>query len=107
MNNIEIIEEFIEQYNASYPDEKEWVAIYPEQIEAIENLIQYNKKLKERCKELIKEKQELTTIIEDDCIPKSKVKEKINKIQELQINYVDGITFDHIILKLEELLEGE
>ena len=47
MNNIEILEEFIEQYKASYPEEKEWVAIYPNQIEAIENLIQENKELKE------------------------------------------------------------
>lgn len=47
MNDIEILEEFIEQYNASYPEEKEWVAIYPNQIEAIENLIQINKELEE------------------------------------------------------------
>ena len=45
--DIEILEEFIEQYNASYPKEKEWVAIYPHQIQAIENLIKRNKELEE------------------------------------------------------------
>ena len=48
MNNIEILVEFIDQYIASYPEEKEWVAIYPEQIKAIENLIQEYKKLKKQ-----------------------------------------------------------
>ena len=65
MNNIEILEEFLEQYNASYPEEKEWVAIYPNQIEAIENLLENSKK-----------------IIELN-IPKSKVKEKIEEYDKM------------------------
>ena len=100
MNNIEILEEFIEQYNASYPEEKECVAIYPEQIEALENLIYENKELKEHCKELIKEKQELTTIIEDDCIPKSKIRELLE--------HYKNTGYDELEEVLEELLiEGE
>lgn len=41
-----------------------------------------NKKLKEKCKELIKEKQELTTILEDDVIHKNKIKEKLEEINK-------------------------
>jgi len=58
MNNIDykavvqILEEFLEQYNASYPEEKEWVAIYPNQIQAIENLIQENKELKKQLNDI-------------------------------------------------------
>lgn len=38
-----------------------------EDIETIENLIQQNKKLKNKCKELIKEKQMLTSaLLEED-----------------------------------------
>ena len=66
MNNIEILEEFLEQYNASYSEEKEWVAIYPNQIEAIENLLENSKK-----------------IIELNYIPKSKVKEKIEEYDKM------------------------
>lgn len=38
MNNIEILEKFIEKYNANYPEEKD--------IEALENLIKEYKELK-------------------------------------------------------------
>ena len=83
MNNIEILEEFLEQYNASYPEEKECVAIYPNQIEAIENLI---KGYKELDKENTRQHELLGKIHEKyqkDYIPKSKVKEKIEKIKIL------------------------
>ena len=65
MNDIEILEEFIEQYNASYPEEKEWVAIYPNQIEAIENLIQRNKDLEQIEKEYKGEKMKASYIKEE------------------------------------------
>ena len=45
--DIKILEEFIEDYNACYPEEKEWVVIYPNQVQAIENLINRNKELEE------------------------------------------------------------
>lgn len=38
-------------------------------------------------------------------IHKDKLREKIDKIDELR--NVDGITYDHIILEIEELLEEE
>lgn len=69
MNNIEILEKFIEEYNANYPEEKDWVVIYPEEIEALKNLIQEYKE------NLMK-----------NTIPKSKVKEKIEELEE-QLKY--------------------
>ena len=51
---IEILKEFIEVYNASYPEEKEWVAIYPYQIEAIQGLLDLYNKEKEENKRLRK-----------------------------------------------------
>lgn len=84
-------------------------------IEAIQGLLDLYKKEKEKNKELKDENMKMAVYggsieaklyIEEYYILKSKVKEKIDKIQELQINYVDGIIFDNIILELEELLEG-
>ena len=72
MNDIEILEEFIEQYNASYPEEKECVAIYPNQIEAIENLIQRNKDLEQIEKEHKEEN--------------GRLRDKIKELEEKQIH---------------------
>ena len=57
--DIKILGEFIEEYNVSYPDEKEWVVIYPNQIQAIENLIARNKELEKKNRFL--EKHEYTS----------------------------------------------
>lgn len=80
--------------------------------QAIENLIQEYKELKEERKLAYNLGyrngcNDTSKFNDKEFIRKSKVKEKIDKIQELQINYVDGITFGHIILELEELLKGE
>lgn len=64
-----------------------------------------NKKLKEKCKELIKEKQELTTVLEDDVIPKSKVKEKIEELNSMKVDgevFITAVNFAKKIL--QELL---
>ena len=119
MNNIEILEEFIEQYNASYPEEKEWVAIYPEQIESVENLIQENKELKEKVnmqqeqlnianKKILAQKGQLK-VVNNSYIPKSKVKEKIKIRKEEKAECKDSNQANLILREiyvLEELLEG-
>lgn len=99
--DVKILEEFIEEYNASYPKEEEWVVIYPNQIQAIENLIARYKELKEENKRLkieleIKKYCKVNELTEDliyyknlakeyqgSSIPKSKVQEKIQKYNEI------------------------
>ena len=82
MNNIEILEEFIEQYNASYPEEKEWVAIYPEQIQAIENLIQENKELRIQI-------SARETVVDKLTKENKKLKEQMGK--DLDVVYIKGV----------------
>lgn len=74
MSEEEIIKKFIEEYNASYPDEKEWVAIYPEQIQAIQGLLNLYNKEKEKNKEL------------RNYISKDKIREKIKELEKEQEN---------------------
>lgn len=128
MNDIEILEEFIEQYNASYPEEKEWVAIYPNQIEALQGLLDlYNKekeknfkrsdmifllkaentKLKDEVKTL--ENADLTTVYMDgyyDGMKAKIIKDKNAKTIEIKkINIIEQK--DKIIdLMAEEMVNG-
>jgi len=78
-------------------------------VEAIETVLQAldkKEKLKQRCKELIKEKQQLTTSLEDS-ISKDKVKEKIeelNKNIDLSIDNSKGGLDEDFINKGTKLL---
>ena len=75
MNDIEILKKFIEEYNASYPEKNEWVAIYPNQIQAIENLLKRNKELEYKYEKAL-----------DDLVKSEKErqedKEKIKELEE-------------------------
>lgn len=120
MDNIEILEKLKdEQFTKEklntickfYDEEFKPYILTTEERDAIENLIKENKELKDKCKELIKEKQELTTIAEDESIPKSKVKEKINYLKSLDFGS-DLVTqstanLTTIIILQELLEEGE
>ena len=61
-----------------------------------------NKELRNICKELIKEKQELTTVLLDDNIPKSKIKEKIEELENKDLEIYDTDSEDVMISKYEE-----
>ena len=105
--DIKVLEEFIEEYNASYPNEEEWVVIYPNQVKAIENLIKRNKEL-----EVINKMQEyrISVIDERELIPKSKVREKIEELEDFDSIAND---YDYIYARgqyelcLELLKEGD
>ena len=107
MNNIEILEEFINQYNT---DEDLFCFVNYSTIQAIENLIKENKELKKKAykKEYY---EEVADVLHKDSIPKSKVKEKIEEIKARMNN--DCIALHEFqreakIEVLEELLkEGE
>ncbi len=133
MNNIEILED-LEKYisfankqcNFSNDADYKW---HKELAQAIENLIQENKELKERIKGLeceieIKKYCKVDEVINDltyyknlakeyqgSCIPKSKIKEKIEELdkrkRKSQIEYstIDELIFDKKIEALQELLE--
>lgn len=81
MNNIEILENKIQCFrhlqNTLDDDEKELFedGIQQKEIEAIENLIQENKELKNKCNEL--NFKYTAQWVDDNFIPKSKIKEKI------------------------------
>lgn len=75
--DIKILEEFIEDYNACYPEEKEWVVIYPNQVQAIENLINRNKELEEDYTSVY-----LSGFYDGENKWKSKIKEKIEELKE-------------------------
>ena len=121
MNNIGILEQFIDEYYASYPDEKECVAIYPEQIEALENLIEENKELKEERKLAYNLGyrngcNDTSKFNDKEFIRKSKVKEKIEDYDKMiKATYSDitssgdyrrNVCFE-IRKVLQELLEGK
>ena len=81
----------------------------------IENksLLQVNKELKEKVNVLNQEKEYLNTIIEsdnDNYIPKSKVKEKIEELEKQEDWFIENKGLDELygqIDILKELLEGE
>ena len=114
--DIKILEEIVNKFKNSIKNEgKEnykffGTMLFYEDIQAIENLIARNKKLEEHCKQLIKEKQELTTIAEEnvlsiECvnknyIPKSKVIEIIEKYYNEH-----GDTKEEITKFIEKLLQ--
>lgn len=105
--------EFGGRYISGNLFEKDFIAI-EHLIKAYKELEEKNRKLKEHCKEQIKDKQELTTALLDS-IPVSLVEEKIKELKE-EGNYKtlenpDGrVHFqaepcDYKIQVLEELLE--
>ena len=109
MNNIEILEELINgakefnQYNGN------------KYYKAIENLIKENKELKEIRDSLLWQKNFDTKILDEDYIPKSKVKEKIEELKKEEKQELKGLKGqDRYFIKqiyqakrivLEELLE--
>ena len=132
MNNIEILEKFIKHYKEvqeKYKDDEIQAEIerscYFEEVpaEAIENLIQENKELKEEleiCETDLdemtisnehKKKEWVNKLVLNSYIPKSKVKEKIEELdkrkRKSQIEYstIDELIFDKKIEVLQELLE--
>ena len=108
MNNIEILEELLAEG---------FSAMCPLEAEAIENLIKEYKELKEKQKEY--EKQLDLDYVEENYIPKSKVKEKLEEIYKEYVAIMENekrsledkniCAFQHGAMRtvLEELLEGE
>lgn len=90
MNNIEILEERINFCKNNTECREELNQCFGctfeiEEIQAIENLIQEYKELKEKINVLNQEKEYLNTIIDsdnDNYIPKSKLKEKIEELDK-------------------------
>jgi hypothetical protein len=108
MNNIEILEDYIKLINKGYCEDcNELCNIYgapafPSKAisQAIENLIQENEELKEKREEY--EKQLDLDYVEENYIPKSKVKEKIEEIKRN-----DYSSYDTCLCLQELLEEGE
>lgn len=108
MNNIEILEEFIKYFEAEATQRKYRrnisITVGEDDIEAIENLIQENKELKEKQKEY--EKQLDLDFVEENYIPKSKVKEIVELYDNtLQCTRKYNQDLADILCDLEELLE--
>ena len=99
MNNIEILELFIKSIRSDLHDDSE---DNQETANAIENLIQENKELKEEISKY--EKQLDLDYVEENYISKSKVKEKIEELKEKQNNSNKNI-YGYGIYFLQELLE--
>lgn len=93
MNNIEILEHFLEMED--YENKEDF-------LQAIKNLIKENKELKNKCNEL--NFKYTAQWVDDNFIPKSKVKEKIEYIEK---NYGEHSEFSigKSIEFLQELLE--
>lgn len=125
MNDIEILEEFIKRYKEvqeKYKDDKIQAEIerscYFEEVpaQAIENLIQRNKELEEKYKFLIqnnlddKYEEVLEKVfkkyIDKDFIPKSKIKEILNKNRDGDL-YGFMEAYNSLRDDLEKILEGE
>ena len=117
MNNIEILkdlEKYIgfanKQCNFSNDADYKW---HKELAEAIENLIQENKKLKEKIEEY--EKQLDLDYVEENYIPKLKLKEKIEELKKEEKQELKGLkgqdryfvkqTYQAKAIVLQELLE--
>ncbi len=109
----ELADYFLAQINEvptfTVDDDIDYYEEYYKLLSRNKELKEENGKLKEHCKTLTKEKQELTTLALDS-IPKSLVKEKI---EEIQIKINEGLTdysvidFEFQIKMLQELLKGE
>ena len=87
MNNIEILEEFIEDYKELVTQKKEVIIDYKylkEKVQAIENLIKEYKELEDKCNEL--NFKYTAQWVDDNFIPKSKLQElrEIDNIDLLQ-----------------------
>lgn len=119
MNNIEKLEKFINDFNEF--KEKRDLNLFVmnwEEKQALENLIQENKELKEENEKLTYARnwyfehftsqactaEQLHKILRFDYIPKSKVKEMIKELEEKQNNNDKNI-FGYGIYFLQELLE--
>ena len=120
--DIKVLEEFIENYNASYPEEEEWVVIYPNQVQAIQGLLDLYNKEKEKNKELeedrekyiirLTDKQYRTTmeLFKNDINNKwrDKIREKIKIRKEEKSECTDSIEASLLLREiyvLQELLE--
>jgi len=111
MNNIEILENFIDKQKSN----KGTFVPTVFEITAIENLIQENKELKKQIPSPTNpipiENQTDIWVLKRDYISKSKIKEKIEKLdkkkRKSQIEYstIDELIFDKKIEVLLELLE--
>ena len=114
MNNIEILEEYLDKQDRKFVTEHRLMI-----LEAIENLIQENKELKEKVnmqqeqlnianKKILAQKGQLK-VVNNSYIPKSKVKEKIKIRKEEKAECKDSNQANLILREiyvLEELLEG-
>jgi hypothetical protein len=125
MNNIEILEKLKdEQYTKEtvntlyefYDEEFKPYVLSTDERNALENLIKENKELKDKCKEL--NFKYTAQWVDDNFIPKSKVKEKIEELEkqaEEVKNHYKGtyacldeyLNAKSKIQGFKELLEGE
>lgn len=106
MNNIEILEDKKEMFIDTLYESYRQSEVKPFE-KALENLIKENKELKDKCKEL--NFKYTAQWVDDNFIAKSKVKEKIEELQE-EFEYlgnnnkrVNKMTIEI----LQELLKGE
>lgn len=100
MNNIEILEEFIPLLEDGYVDNRDCT----KEIQAIENLIQENKELKEKVKGMYDKSNKLieVTNLYLNSVPRSKIKNL------LENEVIDISGFECIPARdLQELLKGE
>jgi hypothetical protein len=115
MNNIEILEKLKdEQYTKEtvntlyefYDEEFKPYVLSTDERNALENLIKENKELKDKCKEL--NFKYTAQWVDDNFIPKSKVKDKIEYLKSLEFG-TDVVTQSTANLTticiLQELLE--
>ena len=110
MNNIEILEEYLKKLKLT-PEEllksdETIIFIEYKEIQAIENLIQENKKLLTE----LQENMCIKDIFKPLYIPKSKVKEKIEELEKQEDWFIENKGLDELygqIDILKELLKGE
>ena len=73
-------------------------------VQAIETVLKALKKLQKHCKEMIKEKQELTSDLLDS-IPNKKIEDRIKRLEEVQKEFPSNAGIRVQIITLKELLE--
>lgn len=103
MNNIEILEEFVNQYNI---DEDLFCFVNYSTIQAIENLIKENKELKEELERQIKARNIEEEYIDKNLITKESVREEIQELDNMKVDgevFTTSVNFAKKIL--QELLE--